>query len=215
MLDDLTSKQRAFMFNLANPAYKSETARKINTNFNYKHNASPMVFSPDSGLVLYERVVTGQQETDLLNKLTKPKAVRAPVPPTKPTKPQQLLQQQQQSSQLPSWSSSTRPVSSRTGSGPGPASPALPDSTAATSAPSTSHASSATSATGSYVKRTLVSQKLSKEEQEFRDYYNRERATMTASHVFTWGGRFKYHGPEQGLSRQTWATGLHKPPLRL
>jgi len=46
-------------------------------------------------------------------------------------------------------------------------------------------------------------------------YVNREKAVMTASHTFTWGGRHKYCGPAQGMSRQTWAAQLTKPPLRL
>ena len=37
--------------------------------------------------------------------------------------------------------------------------------------------------------------------QEMRSYVNREKAVMTASHVFTWGGRHTYAGPEHGLSR--------------
>ncbi|GAX81067.1 hypothetical protein CEUSTIGMA_g8502.t1 [Chlamydomonas eustigma] len=61
----------------------------------------------------------------------------------------------------------------------------------------------------------LHAHKPSQEEQEMKRYVEREKAVMTASHVFTWGGRFKYSGPENGLSRQTWATGISKQPLRL
>eukprot|EP00967_Tisochrysis_lutea_P110789 scaffold173648_cov15-Tisochrysis_lutea.AAC.1 len=35
-----------------------------------------------------------------------------------------------------------------------------------------------------------------------RDYMVKQRATMTAPHTFTWGGRFKWQGPKHSTGLQ-------------
>lgn len=49
-----------------------------------------------------------------------------------------------------------------------------------------------------------------------RDYVQKQRATMTAPHVFTWGGRFRWQGPKHATGMQhTVRSGLRREPLNL
>lgn len=49
--------------------------------------------------------------------------------------------------------------------------------------------------------------------------FQNERSTMTASQVFTWGGRFRYQPPTQAVGvaqgMHQWTPGLQKSPLRM
>lgn len=56
---------------------------------------------------------------------------------------------------------------------------------------------------------------LDTEAEASRDHFQKQRATMTAAHVFTWGGRFKYARGNSSSHSTPWTPGKHKAPLRL
>ncbi|KAF5838352.1 hypothetical protein DUNSADRAFT_2962 [Dunaliella salina] len=56
---------------------------------------------------------------------------------------------------------------------------------------------------------------LDKEAEAQRDYMVKQRATMTAPHTFTWGGRFKWQGPKHSTGLQHQVRSTQREPLRL
>uniref|UniRef100_A0A7S0WR37 Uncharacterized protein n=1 Tax=Chlamydomonas leiostraca TaxID=1034604 RepID=A0A7S0WR37_9CHLO len=229
ILDQLTATPTSFILSNARPPLRSDAARKIDAGFRHqKAVLNPMVYSSDAGLVLYERVVTSHQEDKMLKKLSKPKSVRALVPTSKPVLPHNMSQ--------PSASASSQPQPAASTSGGGAASPKTLSPRAA-SAPrmngvdmSGSRAGpgpgpgSSGYGTGLYTParkqytKALRSQsdiELAASKQKFQN----ERSTMTASHVFTWGGRFRFQPPTQAVGvaqgMQQWTPGLQRSPQRL
>lgn len=187
----------------------SDAGRRIQQHFKNHAQTYPMVLG-QGGLVLYEKC-SSTDEATLLNRLSKPKTARAPTAPvhkrgkvdegmsslgatsTGSHSAQPSIQKEQDWKST--WSSKSKTLPS-----PSP----LP--AAATTTPSTS---SSSLKYGIKVKLTP-----SKEQEELASYVQREKGLMT--HSFTWGGRL-HSGPSEmsGVSRQTWALGTKKPPLRL
>mmetsp|Transcript_8647 Transcript_8647/g.14899 ORF Transcript_8647/g.14899 Transcript_8647/m.14899 type:complete len:286 (-) Transcript_8647:268-1125(-) len=81
LLDALTQKPSSVLLATSSVPYQSSTARRLTALFSHKQQVAPMVQHTEAGLVLYERVVTAEQEGSLLKKLTTPKFTHAgPVP---------------------------------------------------------------------------------------------------------------------------------------
>jgi hypothetical protein len=109
--------------------------------------------------VLYERVVSNNQEDHLLKKLSKPKSIRQPAPISKPVL--------QGSGQIPVAAAGEGQDGGDVGG-----------------------ASGASSTAGLYVPprkqyTALLKSDLDTEREAQRDFFHKQRATMTAAHVFT------------------------------
>lgn len=162
-------------YDLHRPGNKSVTGQRVDVKLCNTIAPSPMMYSTESGLVLYERVISQQQETTLLKKLAQPKVYnRKPGGEPETSKPEQ----QAEPTQLTSSSASESLFKPRP--------------------------------------KKFAPQSEDPEQKAFREYYNRERATITANRVFTWGGRVKYSPPEPtSATRNSFVPICGKPPLRL
>lgn len=228
LLDALTEKPSQHLFNITStqgsPSYHSEAGRRLDANLKWKGHVLPMLFSSDSPVVLYERVVSSKDEDRMLARLTRPKLPRPPIS----SKPAGLQSVGVTASSPPSSTaglsspplSSSNPTSSvplhtlQHPSGRGsqatpphshPASPQLPAGPGASHRGTAGRGGSRT-APGAAVGLSPPARKryaaallseLDQERAEQAQYFQSQRATLTSAHVFTWGGRFKFNSPAQ------------------
>lgn len=165
-------------YDLRRPPNKSYAGLRADVKFHNAATPSPMMYNTESGLVLYERVISQHEETALLKKLAQPKVYNR-LPGEKPESSQGGRQGQDEAS-TSSTTAEQRDVSYKPR--PKKYAPRVEDP----------------------------------EQAAFRSYYNRERATITANRVFTWGGRVKYTVPEPtSATRNSFVPICGKPPLRL
>ena len=183
----------------------------------FSHHAEtfPMVLG-QGGLVLFEKVI--KTEGLFIDRMSKPKSSRALSADKTKGKGQEAGPSTSatiSSSPSPSSSPLTQTLNrEHDWKGTWPKNTSIPSSLPS-HAPSTSSTSSPSLKYGIKVKMTP-----SKEQQELTEYLQREKGLI--SKAYTWGGRLPHTGPSahhtsesSGLSRQTWALGTKKPPLRL
>ncbi|GLC38170.1 hypothetical protein PLESTB_001092300 [Pleodorina starrii] len=215
LLDNLTLAPAAQLFELDPPHYTSSYGRKTEAIFKYNVPPAPMLISPDNGLILYERVISTRAEHQLLDKLTKPKyyhptaivkkggkgGAHAAVSSSSPAA------QPQSTSRRPSSSSSHPPTqpAGRTPSATGGSERSSSSGAAAATATAsdgrraggpdlgqqhrtrTFSAGRPAAGGGNHIKR----KPLYPEDGPLKDYFSKERASVTATTVFTWGNRYK------------------------
>ncbi|GIL50576.1 hypothetical protein Vafri_6721 [Volvox africanus] len=212
LLDNLTLAPGAQLFELDPPHYTSSYGRRTEAIFKHNVPPAPMLIAPDNGLVLYERVISTKAEHQMLDKLTKPKYYH-PTPSIRKggkggslgTAPSSGSgssgTHSKNAARRPSSGSSAQHQSSGSRSAGPSSSTAEPDSRSAGGVSTTAplgretgqhrtrsfSAGRALPSTAGHVKR----KPLYPEDGPLKDYFSKERASVTATTVFTWGNRYK------------------------
>lgn len=216
LLDNLAISTAPRHLELDAPKYASSYGRRTEAVFKNNAPPAPMVYAPDAGLVLYERVITNREEHQLLDKLCKPKWYRPPVSKS----------EDRAASHAAASNSKARASSAQRKSGRGEEGEPVAEG-GNSSGPRSRGPSPGGDVQGS-VHCGSQRTPLYSTDNTLSDYFKKERSSVTATIVFTWGNRYKLNS--MCTAKATGAAGAsesstaafkshtpthHKPPLRL